>query len=189
MSRCSHFRSTLALFRSFQPLPAKPPLWEASPELKRGNHSSVSRVWFTSIRLVWVCTHPPWSTCGSEDNLQEPVLPFRGAQKLDWSLHTRRLEILRHLTSPSSITFTEFTKQINGLGPSLAVEHLLSMDKVKPGMGGRGMQVPGIKVEAERRVCHNSWLAQGLGCGSIPAPDCLRRGAGAGATVTLGTGE
>ena len=71
------------------------------------------------------------------------------------------------------------------------------MDKDKPGMGGRGTHVPGNKVYAERKAVspgpERRFVTQlagtGLGVWEYTSTGCLRRGAGAGATVTLGTGE
>lgn len=63
----------------------------------------------------------------------------------------------------------------------MVLEHLLSVDKAKPGMRGRGMPIPGIKVGREEssepwareKVC-TELPGTGLGCGrSIPAPLCL----------------
>lgn len=60
------------------------------------------------------------------------------------------------------------------------IEYLLSMYKVKTGMGskerkfqvnqvGRGRVSP----RPERRVCYNSWPGTGLGMWSTPAAVCL----------------
>lgn len=60
------------------------------------------------------------------------------------------------------------------------IKYLLSMDKVKTGMGGKGGKFQVNQVDRgrvsprpERRACYNSWPSIGLGMWNKPAAVCL----------------
>lgn len=90
------------------------------------------------------------------------------------------------VTSPAPVqsVFNEFIKQTNGLGCSFVIEYLLSVYKVKTGMGGKGREFPGKsgrpreseswareKGLLQELAWHGAWDV-----GTQQPSACLRRG-------------